>query len=70
MTGEIVKRAWLLTGLCWAVGVFSNLLLVVGGEDVRLLLIIRGLAAALMLTGVATSVVLTLWWLVARRGRA
>lgn len=69
MTGQIVKRAWFLTGLCWLVGVAANLLLVVSGEDLRALLIIRGLAAALMLTGLAMSVVLTLWWLVARRGR-
>lgn len=70
MTGQIVKRAWLLTGLCWLVGVVANLLLVVSGEDLRALLIIRGLAAALMLTGLAMSVVLTLWWLVTRRRRA
>lgn len=70
MTGQIVKRAWLLTAACWAVGVFANFLLIVTGDDLRGLLIIRGLAAALMLTGLAMSVVLTLWWLVARRGRA
>ncbi|GAA1479225.1 hypothetical protein GCM10009623_36710 [Nocardioides aestuarii] len=67
MTGLIVKRAWLLTALFWAIGVTTNLLLVVSGGDVRALLIIRGLAAALMLTGLAMSGVLTLWWLVTRR---
>ncbi len=66
MTGRIVKQAWLLTGLCWFVGVFSNFLLSVSEQDVRALLVIRGLAAALMLTGLAVSVVLTLWWLLTR----
>jgi hypothetical protein len=70
VTGQVVKRAWSFTLGCWFVAVLANLLLVLADQDIRALLIVRGLAAGAMLTGLAVAVPLTLWWLVARRGRS
>jgi hypothetical protein len=70
MTGQVVKRAWALTLGCWFVAVFANLLLVLADEDIRALLLVRGVAAGGMLIGLGFAIPLTLWWLVTRRGRS
>lgn len=70
MTGQVVKRAWSWTVACWFLGISTNFLLVVAGQDVRALLVVRGVAAVGMLTGLTVAVPLTIWWLVARRSRS